>query len=167
MAEYFNNLTLMRKIFLLLSLSVMITIFLFSNENSAQSSMTSKGIANYIVSVFFPDLESRTLTEQKEIIGTVTHIVRKLAHFSIYALLGFFMCLGVGKGRFLSLNSVISLDLCFLYACTDEMHQLFVAGRSGEFRDIIIDTLGSCVGIIISALICRLFCRIFKKELPQ
>ena len=166
MIDYFKNLTLSRKICIILSISVMITIFFFSNENSSKSSLTSRGVTKFLVSIFVPDFENRTWTEQKEIMDIATYIVRKLAHFSIYALLGFFMCLSVGKGKFLSLNSIISLDLCFLYACTDEMHQIFISGRSGEFRDIIIDTLGSCTGIIISALIYRLFCRIFKKELP-
>jgi len=167
MAGYFRNISVMRKIFILLALAVMVIIFCFSSENSSQSSLTSGGITKYLVSIFVPDLEWHTWAEQKEIMKTATHIVRKCAHFSIYALLGFFIGLSMGKGKFLSLNSVISLDLCFLYACSDEMHQLFISGRSGEFTDIIIDTCGSCTGIIISVLIYRLFCRIFKKELSQ
>ena len=41
------------------------------------------------------------------------------------------------------------LIFCFIYACTDEFHQLFVMGRSCEMRDVLIDTLGSFVGILI------------------
>ena len=164
MTEYLKNLTFSRKICIIFAVAVMVTIFMFSSENSSKSSVTSSGISKYIVSVLFPDIELKTWAEQKEIRDMITHIVRKCAHFSIYAILGFFMCLAVGKGKFLSLNSVISLDLCFLYACTDEFHQLFVSGRSGEFRDVIIDTLGSCTGIIISALMYRLFLKILKKE---
>jgi VanZ family protein len=42
-----------------------------------------------------------------------------------------------------------SLLICYLYALSDEFHQLFVIGRSGEFKDVIIDTLGSILAIII------------------
>ncbi|HIU52150.1 MAG TPA: VanZ family protein [Candidatus Merdicola faecigallinarum] len=36
-----------------------------------------------------------------------------------------------------------------IYAITDEIHQLFVPGRSGEIRDVLIDGLGIIVGIIL------------------
>ena len=44
---------------------------------------------------------------------------------------------------------MLSSLFCFIYACTDEFHQLFVMGRSCEIRDVLIDTLGSFVGILI------------------
>ena len=37
----------------------------------------------------------------------------------------------------------------FLYASTDEFHQTFVPGRSGEIRDILIDTFGVLLGALI------------------
>ena len=40
----------------------------------------------------------------------------------------------------------------FLYACTDEFHQLFVPGRSGNFRDVIIDTSGGVLSAILFGL---------------
>ena len=33
-----------------------------------------------------------------------------------------------------------------LYSCTDEFHQLFINGRSGSFRDVLIDTIGILLG---------------------
>lgn len=63
------------------------------------------------------------------------------------------------------LNSVkyalaMSIFLSFLYACTDELHQIFVPGRSAQFRDILIDTLGASIGTIITYLIIKLFNKI-------
>ena len=35
------------------------------------------------------------------------------------------------------------------YAATDEFHQLFVAGRSGQIKDVLIDTIGACIGLLV------------------
>ena len=63
------------------------------------------------------------------------------------------------------LNSVkyaltMSIFLSFLYACTDEIHQIFVPGRSAQFRDILIDTLGASFGIVITYLTIKFFAKI-------
>ena len=39
--------------------------------------------------------------------------------------------------------------ICFLYACTDELHQLFIAGRSAEIKDVLIDSFGSLTSILL------------------
>ena len=52
--------------------------------------------------------------------------------------------------------------LVMIYAATDEFHQLFVDGRSGQFRDVLIDTFGGIAGIYIIYLICKL--RGFRKS---
>lgn len=44
---------------------------------------------------------------------------------------------------------IISILMCVIYACSDEIHQLFVFGRSGEIRDVLIDFIGSFIGILI------------------
>ncbi len=44
---------------------------------------------------------------------------------------------------------VVSVITSFLYACTDEFHQLFVAGRTSQFTDVLIDTSGAIIGAII------------------
>ena len=53
-----------------------------------------------------------------------------------------------------------SILLSFLYACTDELHQIFVPGRSAQFRDVLIDTLGASFGATITYLIIKLFTKI-------
>lgn len=44
---------------------------------------------------------------------------------------------------------LISTLFCIIYALSDEIHQLFVFGRSGELKDVLIDTIGSFLGIIL------------------
>lgn len=55
---------------------------------------------------------------------------------------------------------IMSITLSFLYACTDELHQIFVPGRSAQFRDILIDTLGASFGATITYLTIKLFAKI-------
>ena len=54
----------------------------------------------------------------------------------------------------------MSILFSFLYACTDEIHQIFVPGRSAQFRDVLIDTLGASFGATITYLTIKLFIKI-------
>ena len=126
-------------------------IFTFSSFNSSESSKQSKGIINFfiknVIEIFDKDL---TETEELELVSTLHTPVRKLAHFSIYLVLGILVSLLLKTYSFTTKNIILlSILICFLYACSDEIHQLFISGRSGEFKDILIDTCGSSVGIII------------------
>ena len=77
--------------------------------------------------------------------GLLTFIVRKIAHFTEYALL-----LGLW---FRALRTRLTLDralawswvICVGYAATDEFHQTFVHGRVGIWRDVVIDACGALV----------------------
>ena len=73
--------------------------------------------------------------------------IRKLAHFSEFALLGF-LTFALIKWK--------SVLVCGLYAATDEIHQCFVLGRSCEFRDWCIDFCGVMFGVLIMWLILKL-----------
>ncbi|MDY6314114.1 MAG: VanZ family protein, partial [Clostridia bacterium] len=68
---------------------------------------------------------------------------------------GFFFTTDFLKGGFMfkKTTAVISLLCSALYAASDEFHQLFVPGRSGEFRDVCLDSAGALTGILIFILI--------------
>lgn len=83
-------------------------------------------------------------------------LVRKMAHFMEYAVLGFFSCRAVlcdVKER--KMATVIAQTFCTCYAVTDEIHQIFVPGREGRIFDVGIDSLGTLTGILIA---CLFFC---------
>lgn len=129
----------------------MTVIFTFSSFNSSESSKQSKGVINFViknvVKIFDKDL---TLEEETNIVNKLHTPVRKLAHFSIYFILGVLVSLLLKTYNLNTKNIILlSILICFLYSCSDEIHQLFISGRSGEIRDILIDTLGSTFGIII------------------
>ena len=50
---------------------------------------------------------------------------------------------------------IYTIIFVFIYACSDEIHQLFVSGRSGEILDVLIDTTGGFVGTMIYKLFTR------------
>lgn len=124
-------------------------IFFFSSQEASESKKVSSGIIKSVVRVFdFDD----SLSEEKltDIVEKLTFIVRKGAHFSAYAIICILWALllkeyNIGGKR----NFVLSVLICFIYACSDEIHQIFVPGRSGEVRDVIIDTCGAITGFLI------------------
>ena len=95
-------------------------------------------------------------------LNTLIFLVRKTAHFTEYAILGslFFINLRNTHKDLIEHPLVISILFSFLYACTDELHQIFVPGRSAQFRDVLIDTLGASFGTIITYLTIKLFTKI-------
>ena len=67
---------------------------------------------------------------------------------------------------------VVSVITSFLYACTDEFHQLFVAGRTSQFTDVLIDTSGAIIGAIIFSILMAIipnskFTKKFQKTIAQ
>ena len=116
----------------------MIFIFIMSNTNGNDSSSQSNFFANIILQFINIDKE------------TLTFLIRKLAHMSEYAVLTLTFIYGFYKNQYpLKKIIVYSLICAFLYACTDEFHQLFIGGRAGQFTDVLIDTCGALITIVI------------------
>lgn len=131
-----NKLKIRQIIFGMLSIACMAIIFLFSSDNASESTEKSS---------FFAELLVRILGDKGEIIGdSASYIVRKAAHFTIYAVLGFLV-----SGIFAEREVLYTLSICFLYACTDEIHQYFVPERACRFQDVMIDSSGAIFGIFI------------------
>lgn len=150
------------KLFRLASVAVllgwMLLIFSLSNETAAISSQTSGGFSKLLLSLFYPPFNSLSPAQQQAFIAEISNLVRKSAHFTIYGLLGIFSLLSVISYRRIPyiLRAAIALCICTVYAASDEWHQTLIAGRSGELRDVIIDSMGALLFITISILISRL-----------
>lgn len=87
------------------------------------------------------------------------HTVRKLAHFTEFALMGFWfmLCLRVYTRHFIKHVSW-PLFCGLLVAVLDETVQLYVPGRSSSVRDVLIDFGGVLCGLFLALLI-LMFCR--------
>ena len=142
----------------------MTLIFSFSSQNADASSKTSGSVIESVALVFYPGFSDMTETQQNEIIGGFQTVARKPAHFTLYAVLGALAFLSVVSYRGLKykIRILISAGICLLYAASDEFHQLFVAGRSGEIRDVFIDFCGSLLAITVLAIFSRSIKRIYK-----
>lgn len=137
----------------LLTLSCMAAIFYFSSQVAEISGKTSSGLIVKIIR-FFDYKDKLTDDGVESIRSMLSTPVRKAAHFSIYALLGFLVSLLIGEYGVSGYKKVIyASGISFLYACSDEIHQIFVEGRSCELRDILIDTCGAFTGVLISLFI--------------
>lgn len=137
-----------RILFAILVIVWMITIFCFSNEDGDTSQGTSDVITNAIINI------NDGLEKNREIIS---FCVRKLAHFSIYFVGGillfeFYSTFDVTMKRIFCMSALSGI----CYACFDEFHQLFISGRTGQFRDVCIDSTGVIIALIIMIVIARM-----------
>ena len=93
--------------------------------------------------------DEKELLDKAELID---YPVRKCAHMSEYAILTLlgFLTFSFLHGR---RRVLIPIGVTFIYACTDEIHQLFVPGRAGRFTDVAIDTAGGIIMLLFIALV--------------
>lgn len=129
----------------------MSVIFWFSSAPAEESSNMSLSAGRAAARVFIPDFDEWSLEEQDAFAERIDHPVRKTAHAGEYAVLGMLMLGTVNSfsaGAFVRKGMAAWL-LTALYAATDEFHQLFVAGRSGQISDVLLDSTGAAAGILL------------------
>lgn len=145
-----NKLLLCLSIFLVLVW--MVVIYCFSEAPSENSNSGSKTIIRNTLNFIYPDKDDK---EIERIVIKLNKPVRKCAHATVYFVLANFVnsVVCVFKRNKLYLCNLISLGVCFLYACSDEWHQTFVSQRTGQFSDVLIDTLGALIGCLVFNLI--------------
>ena len=155
----------------LLSLCVlanMAMIFCMSAEDRAESGDRSGEIADAVVDVVYPDFEQRPVAEQESIFQKVHKFIRKLAHFSEFALLGFLTAFLVVHlaARFSRLTAILQwlapAAFCLAYAASDEIHQMFTE-RGPAVTDVLLDFAGAMCGILVARVIVWIACTVVCK----
>ena len=127
----------------------MMLIFWFSNQKGINSSDMSNTIVEKIVDI----IENITNLNIEQSISNITLIVRKIAHFLVYFVLGILWMLLLKEYNILLNKQIIyTLLFCLIYSCSDEIHQLFIDGRNGNLLDVVIDMFGSLSSIFIVLL---------------
>lgn len=132
----------------LITVFTAIVIFRFSAQNSGQSNGLSLKIAAWA-------LELLPLAETPENLDLVNLVLRKLAHFSAYALLGFGLTGVAGRQKRVPVLPAVLL-LGGLFALSDEFHQSFSPGRSPSLWDVGLDTCGAAAGWAVFRLAGRI-----------
>lgn len=130
----------------------MAIIFYFSSRPANQSAGQSSVVTLFLQKLF----HTKAITE---------HMVRKFAHFTEFAGLGFLintaLYCSIGKRK-----PPLGIAIGSAYAGTDEIHQIFVDGRSCQFTDWALDTAGIVTGAIIFLILNLIIRKIIehKKE---
>lgn len=132
-------------------LFMMLLIWGFSANTGDTSSEQSISVVSRVISV----VEKTTgieLTEEERICWEerIHTPVRKLAHMTEYMVFSCtvaFPFLLYKKRK--DWITKITFSICVCYASIDEIHQLFVPDRSGQIKDVLIDTVGILIGIFV------------------
>ena len=130
----------------------MIVIFSFSSADANKSTGTSDKVITTMIEIKDKITNNETPNNEKEIIvKNSSFYIRKIAHLTEYLILGFLM-FNLLK-QYSVTNIYYAIGLSILYSCTDEFHQLFINGRSGSIRDVLIDSIGILIGTYLYKLL--------------
>lgn len=131
-----------------------------SDESNSKSRMliynSTRGVVSVTNKLNITNIDITNSVWLNKTTNMLNKPLRKVAHASIYFVLGIFILV-----FFVSINIdlrkafIIAVSLCFLYSLTDEFHQTFVSGRTGQFSDCIIDTSGALLGTGMVSLFLR------------
>lgn len=157
-----NHIMLKRIIFIAVLLTTFFIIFNFSAQDGNTSGSISEKVTKFVVNII-SKISNINEETQNNIIKKMHPIIRKLAHFSIYTVVGFsimgVMCTFNVENK---LKIGTSLIVGVIYAISDEIHQYYIPGRACRLFDVGIDSLGVIAGIcILVGCIC-----ISNKALP-
>lgn len=113
-------------------------IFYFSHQPGNVSGELSGGVIQTLETLLRIDLEPYHI------------LIRKTAHLSVYLILGVFTLNTLLNFKCPHTHALyIAIIICLIYAISDEFHQTFIPGRSGEIWDVFIDTLGASIGVLL------------------
>jgi len=113
-------------------------LFFFSGQSAVTSGELSLSLVDRVL-VLFPGIDMEPLE--------LEHVLRKLAHFAIFAVEGMlvFAALNTFRSGVLG-NFVIAVAVCAAVGGLNELHQMFSEGRSCQFTDVLIDAAGGLAG---------------------
>ena len=129
-------------------------VIIFSASSDTMSSQHSSRIIGPVVRWLFPHL-----SEQR--VDQIVFAIRKCAHLTEYAVLAVLFWRAVHKpvGKdarpWRWAEAGFAVLFVAVYAASDEIHQLFVPHREGRVTDVMIDTAGAVIGLLLLWLVGR------------
>lgn len=140
-------------LFAALTLLMMLVIFWFSAQQGETSQQLSDGflasLVGQLLDAFLPRLSEKGMQFD----------IRKYAHMSEFFVLAVCAFLYASEYRRWPRDlraSLLAFGFSLLYACTDEVHQIFVPGRACRFTDVLVDGAGIALGVLLCRLLQRL-----------
>lgn len=136
-------------LFLICAIAWMGLIFYFSAQPGNESSSMSEGVIRFLEKLFHIAI----LNQGYEIVDFAQFLVRKAAHSFVYFVLAILFYHMFQATKYEKKKILLALLCSFLYACSDEFHQVFIPGRAGMLQDVMIDTCGACAGLLCTSAI--------------
>ena len=144
-----NELTPLRRGLLFGTWLIWMGVIFFFSTKTWGGAQTQSWLERLLTLYLPPMRELLTPTD----LGELNHIIRKLAHFTEYAILTTIGYWGWVKGLGRSPQAALRITLLvsIVFAMSDEFHQRFVPGRTSLVTDVFVD----CFGATVAALILR------------
>lgn len=144
----------------LLVLMWMAVIFLLSAQDGTSSGDLSHAFTDWLLS-FLRAMLPNSIFESID----WHFLMRKSAHFLAYFILSLLIFNATQLSSFSKKNAILfTLIISILYAISDEIHQMFVPGRGPAVKDVLIDSSGAILGIVIYLLLSKMFRKRTKSE---
>ena len=152
----------------ILTLAIMAAIFSFSAQSGGESGSLSDALARMLASAFVGGFDAMPPEQQAQLIVQMSWPIRKTAHATEYACLAISLvitCWQIAAWRhetregarlcprrvpFVGMTAFV---IAVLYACSDEIHQLFIDGRAGQVADVLVDASGAAIGCLLMCLL--------------
>ena len=123
---------ILRVILLILLIGTFNLIFDFSGQTGEESSGISRKITNLLVNNI-KYIQEKPENVKEEIVERIEKVVRKIAHFSIYTVVGILLMSFVSTYPLKDFTrSIISLGAGIIYATSDEIHQSFIPRKKSN-----------------------------------
>lgn len=156
-----------RRLSLIAVIAVAVMIFVFSAQEGEESAKLSAGVTDWVLRMVVPGYGEMTVSEKLHYLNIAGFWVRKAAHFSEYALLAFTLSVHLHYvliGQRFRRVALCAWGVATLYACTDELHQMFVSARGPAVRDVLIDSAGALTGAFLGIILIILWHRAKNKR---
>jgi VanZ family protein len=129
----------------------MLAIFLLSAQPASVSNSNSKGIVTRVVDTAVKVTKVELPEPEKmKLVDRINSVAREYMHGVVFLVLGLLAQNAVTKEGARGMKAVaIALAICVFYGLTDEIHQLFVPGRAFQASDLVMDSIGSIIGILL------------------
>jgi VanZ family protein len=133
-------------------------LLIFSASSDTHSYQHSSRFFEPLLRWLFPQMPPAT-------VDAIHHFFRKTVHFTEYAVLALLLWRAIrqpqkNEHRHWRWDEAgLALSVVFLYAASDELHQVFVALRTALVSDVVIDTAGGAAGLLLLWLTGKIFKR--------
>lgn len=144
----------------------MMVIFCFTAQNGDESGDLSSGVTHLVMTVFNQLFQLEwSQAELLEMVSIWDYPIRKLAHMTEFGILAVLIFIAIKNYKIVNTTKKRYLFAwlgAVAYAASDEFHQLFVPGRSGNLFDVCVDASGALIAMTFVYIVSMLYKRIIR-----